>query len=244
MSTAIALATSRRVATQLRRDRRTMALLLVVPAGLLALLDYVFEEQPDTMARVGPPLIGLLPLIMMFLITSSAMLRERTTGSLERLMSMPMSKVDLLAGYGFAFALVAAVQATITGLVGFGLLGIDAAGPAWAIVLLAAANAVLGTALGLFLSAFATSEFQAVQFLPAFVFPQLLLIGLFVPRPRLPGVLDAIATFLPMTYAYEALAKVAADELDGGLWLDLGIVAGCVVAALVIGATTLKRRTP
>jgi ABC-2 type transport system permease protein len=244
MNPVVALATARRVAAQLRRDRRTLALILVVPPGLLALLDYVFAAQPQTMARVGPPLVGLFPLVMMFLITSIAMLRERTTGTLERLMSMPLSKLDLLAGYGLAFAFVAAIQATITGAVAFVLLDIDTAGPAWAVIALAIANAVLGMALGLFLSAFARSEFQAVQFMPAFVFPQLLLIGLFVPRRQLPTGLEALSAFLPFTYAYEALAKVAANDIDSQLSMDITIVAGCVVLALLLGAMTLRRRTP
>lgn len=244
MNPVVTLATARRVAAQLRRDRRTLALILVVPPGLLALLDYVFAAQPQTMARVGPPLVGLFPLVMMFLITSIAMLRERTTGTLERLMSMPLSKLDLLAGYGLAFAFVAAIQATITGAVAFVLLDIDTAGPAWAVIALAIANAVLGMALGLFLSAFARSEFQAVQFMPAFVFPQLLLIGLFVPRRQLPTGLEALSAFLPFTYAYEALAKVAANDIDSQLSMDITIVAGCVVLALLLGAMTLRRRTP
>lgn len=244
MNPVVTLATARRVAAQLRRDWRTLALILVVPPGLLALLDYVFAAQPQTMARVGPPLVGLFPLVMMFLITSIAMLRERTTGTLERLMSMPLSKLDLLAGYGLAFAFVAAIQATITGAVAFVLLDIDTAGLAWAVIALAIANAVLGMALGLFLSAFARSEFQAVQFMPAFVFPQLLLIGLFVPRRQLPTGLEALSAFLPFTYAYEALAKVAANDIDSQLSMDITIVAGCVVLALLLGAMTLRRRTP
>lgn len=244
MSATVALATAGRVARQLRRDRRTLALIFVVPPGLLALLDYVFSGQPQTMDRVGPPLVGLFPLILMFLLTSIAMLRERVTGTLERLMSMPVARFDLLAGYGLAFAVVAAVQASLTGAVAFGLLDIHTDGPVVSVVALAVANAVLGMALGLFVSAFATSEFQAVQFMPAFVLPQLLLIGLFVPREWLPGPLGAISDFLPFTYAYEALVKVAANEIDHRLWVDVGVVVGCVVLALVLGAATLRRRTP
>ena len=244
MNPAVTLATAARVGAQLRRDHRTLALVLVVPPGLLALLDYVFSAQPQTMARVGPPLVGLVPLVMMFLITSIAMLRERTTGTLERLMSTPIAKLDLLAGYGLAFASVAALQATVTGTVAFGLLGIETAGPAWAVVALAVTNAVLGSALGLFLSAFARTEFQAVQFMPAFVFPQLLLICLFVPRPQPPSTLETVSDFLPFTYAYEALAKVAADDVDSRLWSDLGVVAACIVLALLLGVSTLRRRTP
>ena len=243
MTARVTLATARRVAAQLRRDRRTLAMVFVVPPVLIALLKWIFENQPGAFDRVGAPLVGLFPLIMMFLIASITMLRERTTGTLERLMSLPLAKLDLLLGYGLAFAVVAALQATVTAAVAFWLLGLEAAGPTWAVVLLAIANALLGMALGLFLSAFATSEFQAVQFMPAVILPQLLLAGLFVPRPRLPDALQTLSDALPFTYAYEALAKVAADDIDARLWLDVGVVAACIALALLLGATTLRRRT-
>lgn len=244
MNPRVTLATTRRVAGQLRRDHRTLGLVFVVPPALLALLDYVFSNQPQTFDRIGAPLVGLFPLIIMFLITSIAMLRERKSGTLERLMSMPLAKLDLLLGYGLAFAIIATIQGTITSAVAFGLLGFESEGPVWGVVLLAVANAILGMSLGLFLSAFATSEFQAVQFMPAFIVPQMLLAGLFVPRERMPEVLERISDFLPFTYAYEALAKVAANDIDSRLWLDVAVVAGSVILALVLGATTLRRRTP
>jgi ABC-2 type transport system permease protein len=244
MSPRVTLATAVRVAQQLRRDHRTLALILVVPPALLTLFKYVFENQPETFDRIGAPLIGLFPLILMFLITSIAMLRERTTGTLERLMSMPLAKLDLLFGYGLAFACVGAVQASVTAAVGCGALGIETDGPIWAVVALAIANALLGTALGLFVSAFATTEFQAVQFMPVFILPQVLLAGLFVPRELMPDVLERISDFLPFTYAYDALAKVAADDIDSRFWLDVAIVAASSLLALALGALTLRRRTP
>ncbi len=243
MNPRITLASARRVAAQLRRDHRTLALILVVPPALLTLLRYVLDQPPGNFQRVGAPLIGLFPLVIMFLIASIAMLRERTSGTLERLMSMPLGKLDLLAGYGLAFGLLAAVQGTITALVGFWLLDIETAGPAWAVVALAIANALLGMALGLFLSSFAATEFQAVQFMPAFVLPQLLLAGLFVPRAQMPELLQRVSDVMPFTYAYDGLAKVAADDVGARLWLDVGVVTGCIVLALALGATTLRRRT-
>jgi ABC-2 type transport system permease protein len=244
MSARVTLATAWRVGAQLRRDPRTLALIFIVPPALVALLKYVFDHQPQAFDRIGAPLVGLFPLVLMFLITSIAMLRERTTGTLERLMSLPLAKLDLLAGYGLAFATVAALQGAITAGVAFGLLDVNTAGPVWAVVLLAIANAIVGMALGLFLSAFARSEFQAVQFMPAFILPQLLLAGLFLPRDRMPQALQTISDALPFTYAYEALAKVAADDIDGRLWLDVAVTCGCIVLALVLGAATLRRRTP
>jgi ABC-2 type transport system permease protein len=240
----ITLATSGRVLRQVRRDHRTIAMIIVVPSLLLTIFRYVFDGQPETFDRIGAPMVGIFPLVIMFLITSIAMLRERTTGTLERLMSLPLAKLDLLIGYGLAFALVAAVQAAVTAAVAFGLLGLDTEGPAWLVVLLAVANALLGMALGLFLSAFARTEFQAVQFMPAFILPQLLLCGLLVPREDMADLLEWISKVLPMTYAYDALALATANDLGGQLALDAAVVSGAVVLSLALGATTLRRRTP
>jgi ABC-2 type transport system permease protein len=237
-------ATAARVLRQVRRDPRTLALVLVVPPVLLTLFKFVFEGQPQTFQRVGPPMVGIFPFISMFLVTSIAMLRERTTGTLERLMSLPLAKLDILLGYGIAFAALAAVQATITGIVAFGPLGLDSLGPVWLIVALAVLNAVLGMALGLLLSAFAETEFQAVQFMPAFVLPQLLLCGLLVPTDQMATLLYWVSYLLPMTYAYDALARATADELDARLVLDIAVVSAAIVLSLVLGAATLRRRTP
>jgi ABC-2 type transport system permease protein len=244
VSLSITLATAVRVLRQLRRDPRTIALVLVVPAVLLTLFRYVFDGQPETFDRVGAPMVGIFPLISMFLVTSIAMLRERTTGTLERLMSLPLGKGDLLAGYALAFALVAVVQASIASAVAFGLLGLDVEGSIALVVLLAVANAVLGMALGLFLSAFASTEFQAVQFMPAVILPQLLLCGLLVPRDEMAEPLQWISAALPMTYAYDALARATAGEVDRRLALDVAVVLGSIVVALALGAATLRRRTP
>jgi ABC-2 type transport system permease protein len=244
VSARVTLATAGRVLRQLRRDRRTLALVLLVPPLLLTLLKYVFYGQDETFNRVGPPLVGIFPFVTMFLVSSIAMLRERTAGTLERLMSLPLAKLDLLVGYGLAFALVAAIQGTLAAAVGFGLLGLDAAGPIWLVVVLAVANAVLGMALGLFLSAFARTEFQAVQFMPAFVLPQFLLAGLLVPREEMAHVLELVSDVMPMTYAYDALARATADDLGRRLALDALVIAGFTVLALILGATTLRRRTP
>jgi ABC-2 type transport system permease protein len=240
----VTLATAGRVAVQLRRDRRTLAMVFVVPAVLVALLRLMLDERLAAFERIGTPVVGLFPLILMFLITSIAMLRERTSGTLERLMSLPLSKLDLLAGYGLAFAGVAALQGAVTAGIAFGLLDVESDGPVVAVVVLAIANALVGMALGLFTSAFARSEFQAVQFLPVVVLPQLLLAGLFLPRAAMPEVLQGIAAALPITYAYEALEKVAVDDIDARFWLDAVVIVATITLSLILGAATLHRRTP
>jgi ABC-2 type transport system permease protein len=244
LSPRVTWATAVRVLSQLRRDPRTIVLMLVVPSLLLTLFRYVFFGQEATFDRVGGPLVGLFPFIVMFLITSITMLRERTTGTLERLMTMPLSKLDLLAGYGIAFALVAAVQAIITSAVAFGLLGLDVEGSVAVVVALAVCNALLGVALGLLASAFAQSEFQAVQFMPAFVLPQILLCGLLVQRELMHEVLEWISVFLPLTWAYDGLARAVAGGDSALIARDVAIVLGVTVLALSLGAATLRRRTP
>jgi ABC-2 type transport system permease protein len=238
------LATTARVLWQLRRDPRTLALVFLVPPLLLTLFKYVFSGQEATFDRIGGPLVGIFPFISMFLVTSIAMLRERTTGTLERLMTMPLAKLDLLLGYGLAFALVAALQASLTSLVAFGLLGLDVDGPIWIVIALAVCNALLGMSLGLFTSAFARTEFQAVQFLPAVVFPQVLLCGLLVPRERMAEALEWASNVLPLTWAYDGLRRATLDDVGGEVARDAAIVLGVTVLALAAGAATLRRRTP
>jgi ABC-2 type transport system permease protein len=233
------------VLRQVLRDRRTVALVLIVPSFLLTLVRYIFDGQEQTFDRVGGPLVGIFPLVVMFLITSIAMLRERTTGTLERLMSLPLAKLDLLLGYGLAFTVVGAVQASVTAGVAFGLLDLDVEAAIWLLVAIAVANALLGMALGLFLSAFATTEFQAVQFMPAAILPQILLCGLLVPRERMADLLESVSWGLPMTYAYDALMRASTDSDPGvRLLADVAVVAGATLIALALGAATLRRRTP
>jgi ABC-2 type transport system permease protein len=245
VSPRVTAAVAERVLRQLRRDPRTIVLVLVVPPILLTLLKYAFDQSPQTFQQIGGPLVGLFPFITMFLVTSITMLRERTTGTLERLMSMPIAKLDLLFGYAIAFAILATVQAAIATAVAFGLLDLQVAGSTLAVGLLAIGNALLGMALGLFVSAFARTEFQAVQFLPATVFPQLLLCGLFVPREEMAPALETASYALPLTYAFDALHRVTVDgSLGSGGLVDVVVTVAATLVALALGAATLRRRTP
>jgi ABC-2 type transport system permease protein len=245
MSGRVTLAVTLRVLSQLRRDPRTIALIVVVPCVLETLLKELFAGSAGTFQHIGAPLLGLFPFITMFLVTSITMLRERTTGTLERVMTLPLAKLDVLAGYGIAFAVVGTLQAVVAAAVAFGLLGLETAGSTGLVMVLAASNALLGMALGLFVSAFARTEFQAVQFMPAIVFPQLLLCGLFVPRGQMAGVLQVVSDTMPLTYAFEALKNVTTQGSLGPRGaLDLTVIFGATVLLLALGAVTLRRRTP
>ncbi|MER7460449.1 ABC transporter permease [Micromonospora sp. NPDC126480] len=250
MNPRILAATTGRILRQLRHDRRTVALLVVVPAVLLAVVYYMYVDQPTppgrpaAFDRIALVMLGFFPFIIMFLVTSIAMLRERTTGTLERLLTTPLGKLDLLFGYGIAFGLAAVVQAAVASAVAYWLFDLDTAGSSGLVILIAAVNAVLAVALGLFCSAFARTEFQAVQFMPVVVAPQILLCGLFVPRDEMAGWLQAVSDVLPLSYAVEALQEVGANaEPTGTMWRDLAIVGGAAVLALVLAAATLRRRS-
>jgi ABC-2 type transport system permease protein len=244
MSPRITLSVALRVLRQLRHDPRTIAMLVVVPCVLLTLLWWMFDGNDLVFNQFGPPLLALFPFIVMFLVTSVTTLRERSSGTLERLLSMPINKADLLLGYALAFGLVALAQAAVAVGLTVGLLGLDVTGPVWMLTVVAVLDAVLGTALGLFVSAFAETEFQAVQFMPAIVLPQVLLCGLFVARDSLPSVLEAASEVLPLSYAVEAMQQVQTNtDLSSTLYTDLLVIALFVVAALGLGSATLKRRT-
>lgn len=238
-------ATTARVLQQLGRDHRTLGLLLAVPCVLLILVRYAFDARPEVFQRVGLPLIGVFPLVSMFLVASIAMLRERRSGTLERLMSLPTTRLGLLVGYAGAFATVACVQTAVVITVGVTALGLDITGPLWLAVVVAIANAQLGMALGLFLSAFARTEFQAMQFMPAFLLPQFLLCGLLVDRRAMARPLELISEVLPLTFAYEALRGVADQPgVSAQTVADLGVTAAMALVSLGLGALTLRRQTP
>jgi ABC-2 type transport system permease protein len=231
------------VLVQLRRDRRTLAMLLVLPCLLISLLWWMFEDTP-VFDMVGPALLAMFPFIVMFLVTSVTTLRERSSGTLERLLAMPMGKLDFLLGYGVAFGAVAALQSALAVALSVGLLGLDVQGPVWLLTVVAVVDAVLGSALGLLVSAFAQTEFQAVQFMPLIVIPQILLCGLFIPRDQLPDVLETISNLLPLSYAVDAMQTLTETAETADVWGDLAVVAAFAAGALGLGAATLRRRTP
>lgn len=242
-------ATALRVLTQLRRDKRTIALITVIPLVLLTLLWWMFEDVPRPPGQTapfdnfGPGLMGLFPLIMMFLITSVTTLRERQGGTMERLMASPTGRADLVFGYALAFGLVATIQGSLVVTYSVYVLGLEFAGPLWALMLIIVLDAILGTALGLAASSVARTEFQAMQMMPAIILPQLLLAGLAVPRDQLPDGLDVISSALPLSYAVDAIHDLQTSATAAGIWGEVGVLVAFIVGALVLGVTTLRRRT-
>ncbi len=244
MHPTLAFATARRVLRQLSHDKRTLGLLFVMPVVLLGLLAWVYSDYNRMFDYIGPPLLGIFPFITMFLVTSITMQRERSGGTLERLLATRMGKLDIVLGYAISFGILAVVQALLAGFAAVYLFGLDISGPLWALLCVALVDALLGVALGLFASAFARTEFQAVQFMPAIILPQFLLCGLLVPVALLPDVLQVVANLLPLTYAVEAMQLAASHaSLPTEFFVDIAVVMGFVLAAIVLGAATLRRRS-
>ena len=244
MHTNMIRATALRVFRQLQHDPRTLGLLFIVPCILLGILAWMYNDTPGMFNHIGPSLLGIIPFVMMFLVTSITTLRERSSGTLERLLTMPIAKLDILGGYAITFGIMAVIQAVIVSFVSVHVYGLEVAGSELLLVTVALADALLGAMLGLFVSAFAGTEFQVVQFLPALILPQFLLCGLLVPLDQLPDLLRFLAHCLPLTYAVEAMQRIASEAATSAIiYRDIGIVAGFAVCAVVLGAITLKRQT-
>ncbi|HUC87016.1 MAG TPA: ABC transporter permease [Candidatus Saccharimonadales bacterium] len=242
MSPRKAGATGLRVLRQLRHDPRTIGLILLIPTVLMVVMRYVFNDDTTTFKAFAPIILGIFPFIVMFIVTSITMLRERTTGTLERLMTLPIAKLELLSGYALAFGLLAVCQAALASFVTLHWLDTSISGSVGLIILVALLSGLLGMSLGLFMSDFATSEFQAVQFMPALVFPQLLTSGLFVARDQMAKLLQWFADIMPLTYVVDAMKRVTTDaNWTAGLARDIWVIVGFALAALVLSAATLRR---
>ncbi len=243
ISPVLTWATARRVLAQLRHDPRTIAMMLAVPAVLMILLRYVLDN-PLGLNRFAPEYIGVFPFVIMFIVAAITTQRERARGTLERLMAMPLGKLDLLAGYAIAFGLVACVQVAVVLVITLTWLGVTLPGSVAPLVIVALLDAILGMSLGLFASAFARSEFQAVQFMPAFVLPQALLCGLIVARDQMTPVLRWLSDVLPLSYAVDAMQRISTSaSWTAAISADVAVILAFTVAALVGGALTLRRRT-
>ncbi len=238
------LATTRRILQQIRHDRRTLGLIFGLPTVLMGLLAFILLDRPGAFDTWGPPLLGIFPMLVMFLVTSVATLRERTSGTLERILAMPIGRGDILGGYALAFSMLGAAQAVVVSLFAFGVYGLDIPGSPALVMLVAVADALVGTAMGLAASSLARTEFQAVQMMPLMLLPQLFLCGLLVPRDQLPTILEWLSWLMPLTYAIDAMAEaVAYPSATTAYLVNLGMILGFALVSLAIGGLTLRRQT-
>ena len=238
------LAIAARVARQLRHDPRTLALVTFVPSILVWLVHQIFDGEEPISSQVEMTLLAMFPLLLMFLLTAVATVRERSGGTLERLMAAPIRKIDVIGGYALAYGVLAIVQTSLLTAVCYWGLDMQLRGGIVWMLLVSLATALLGIALGLLASAVSRSEFQAVQFMPIVVLPQVLLCGLFGPREEMAGWLEGLSNVLPLTWAVEALKEVADySDLTGHYWTSLAIVAAFAIGSLGLASLTLRRRT-
>jgi ABC transporter DrrB family efflux protein len=229
--------------TQVRNDKRTLGLMMLVPSLLIGLLSWMLDSQ-KMFDHVGPSLVGLFPFTVMFLLTSITTLRERRSGTLERFLTMPLRKGEFVVGYALAFGGLAIIQALITLSFAVYLCGLTITGETWQLIVVAISNALMGMSLGLLASAFANTEFQVVQLMPTFIFPQIMLGGIFVPRDNLPDVLKAISDWLPLSHAIQALNDLTNNTATADIQNEIWILWAWVLAAVLLGSMTLKKRTP
>ncbi len=237
-------ATAARILRQLRHDVRTLVILTVIPLVILTLLHYLFDERQPLVSQIEARMLVVFSMMIMFLLTAIAMVRERTSGTLERLMTTPAGRADILVGYAVAFGVLALWQAAVATAFAAWVLGLQVAGSVWLVLAATVFSGELGVAFGLLASAISRSEFQAVQMFPVLITPQMLLCGLFGPREDMAGWLQAASAVMPMTYGVEAMNEVLTfSEASRSFWVDLGIVGLTVAVLLAWGSATLQRRT-
>lgn len=199
----------------------------------------------DTLDYFGAAFIGLVVFFLVFVITAVAFLRERGQGTLERLMASPLRRIEIVLGYMLGFTVVALVQAIEVLAFSLLVLHVHNVGNIGLIFLLEALMAIAAVNLGIFLSMFARTEFQAVQFIPIVILPQVLLAGIIFPVSTEPGPLQAVSHVLPLTYAVNGMRDImikGADLSWSSLQLDFGVVLAFCVLVIAAGAATLRRR--
>ncbi len=230
-----------RVIRQLVRDHRTIAMILVVPLVVMTLIGLSFPESA-VLDYIAPALLAFMALFFSFLLTGISFLRERSQGTMERLMVSPLSRLDIVIGYLFGFFLFALTQTLIIVLFTIYVLGVNYSGDLWQIFVFQIVVITGAVTLGIFISTFARNEFQMVQFIPLIIIPQTFLSGLIWPVEQMPDYLQWLAAILPLTYAVEGLRDImlaGKNLLDVGL--ELGILAGFAVLTSILAALTLRR---
>jgi len=230
-----------RIMQQVIRDRRTMALIVVVPLVVITLIGLSFPEG-TVLDYIAPALLASVALFFSFLLTGISFLRERSQGTMERLMASPVSRLDIVVGYLFGFFTFALTQTLIVLMFTIYALDVHYSGDLWQIFVFQVVIIVGSVNLGIFISGFARNEFQMVQFIPLIIFPQIFLCGVIWPIEQMPEYLQWISKVLPLTYAVDGLRDImlaGKNLLDVGY--DLAMLAGFAVIISVIAALTLRR---
>jgi len=199
----------------------------------------------DTLDYFGAAFVGLVVFFLVFVITIVSFLNERSQGTLERLMASPLRRGEIVLGYMLGFTVLALVQAAEVLVFALAILKLQNHGNVLLIFGMEGLMAIAAVNLGIFLSMFARSEFQAVQFIPLVVVPQMLLSGIIFPVSSEPTALQYVSNVLPLTYAVNGMRDImvkGADLTWSSLQLDAGVVAGFCILLIAAGTATLRRR--
>ena len=230
-----------RVMRQLTRDHRTMVLIFIVPLVVMALIGLSFP-QAGVLDYIAPALLATLALFFGFLLTGISFLRERSQGTLERLMASPLSRLDIVVGYLCGFFIFALTQTLIILLFTIYVLDVNYSGDLWQIFIFQVVVIIGAVNLGIFISTFARNEFQMVQFIPLIILPQVFLCGVIWPVEQMPNYLQWLSAALPLTYAVDGLRNIMLNGqnlMDVGF--ELGILVGFTIIISIIAAVTLRR---
>ena len=192
---------------------------------------------------IAPVFIGIFSFFFVFLLTSIAFLRERSQGTIERVMASPMTRTELVIGYILGFLLFGLVQSLMILLFVIYALRVHYSGNLSLIFLVTALLTIGSINLGIFLSAFAQNEFQIVQFIPLVFGIQIFLSGVFWPIDQLPAILRPISYILPLTYANEALRAVMLKGADlAEIARELIALLIFMVLMIILSALTMRRQ--
>jgi len=237
------LAITTRIILQMIRDHRSVVLIFVAPTVVMCLVGFTFSDQEDTLNRLAPGLIATFTLIFTFMLTGVSFLSERAHGTLDRLLMTPVGRGDILVGYLLGFAPFAIAQATVVLLVtAFGL-QVHYQGELWQAAILLLVLIVVAVNLGIFISTFARSEFQVIQFIPLILAPQIFLSGIILPTDQMPTYFQAVAKILPLRYAVDGLQKIMLEGQSlGDVITELTILGGIALALLILAGYTVRHQ--
>jgi len=237
------LTIANRIINQLIRDKRTIILIAVVPL-LIASLVGVSVPDKSILDYTAPAILAVLILFFGFLLTGISFLRERSQGTLERLMASPVSRLDIVGGYLLGFLLFAIVQTMVLFFYLIYVLNVNYYGDLWQILVFQVLIGIGAVCMGTFFSVLAKNEFQMVQFIPMIIVPQMFLCGLLWPVSQMPEYLQWLANVLPMTYGVEGIrALMLQGQNLPDIGKEIGVLAAYAVGLLILSAVTLRRGT-
>ncbi len=234
---------ARRAMLQVVRDRRTIALILIVPLVIASIAGFSIPDK-SSLDIFSPAILATLIMFFGFLITGISFLRERTQGTLERMLVSPMSRMDIVMGYLLGLLLFALIQTLIMFFYMVYVLDISYRGDLWQILIFQVLIGINAVCLGTFFSAFARNEFQMIQFIPLIIVPQVFVSGLFIPTSQLPVVLEWVSKFLPLTYGVEGIrALMLQGQSLPDIGKDIGILAAYAAGLLILAYLTLRQKS-